>query len=122
MSRFSPNADDRPEVPNSDVLLAVVVAWAAVAKTVFDAGGPTRLRLDEAGLVIEDRESRIPVIILAPHRREVPGVLVADGEGSPLKGDGDSVQLVGGFAPDGDPPSPAFRQERSSCSTGSTNP
>ena len=87
-------------------------------RTVLDAGGPTRLashtgRLkggtqEEAGLVIEGGGSRIPVIILAPHQLEVAGALVADPQGNPLVRDGDRVQLVGGFVPDGDPRSPAF--------------
>lgn len=87
-------------------------------RTVLDTGGPTRLashtgrlrrgRQDEADLIIEDGGSRIPVMILAPHQLEVAGALVADAQGNPLVHDGDRVQLVGGFAPDGDPRSPAF--------------
>ena len=105
-------------MPVSDTFAAVVLVSSSVARTILDTGGPTRLashrgrlrrgRHGEAGLVIEDGESRIPVIILAPHQLETDAALVADAQGNPLVHDGDRVELVGGFVPDGDPRYPAF--------------
>src|ERR1700722_1079519 len=60
-------------------------------------------------LVIESESgSQTPVIVLAPHRINTEGALLADADGTLVAWEGDRVTLVGGFAPDADPRHPAF--------------
>jgi len=59
-----------------------------------------------------DSGTQVPVVVLAPHRINVDGALLADVDGTPVACEGDRVTVVGGFAPDDDPRSPAFLAAR----------
>jgi hypothetical protein len=88
-------------------------------RSVLQASGPSRLAKQSGilraappgsptALVIESGTEKIPVVVLAPHRIDVGGALLADVDGTPAAYEGDRVSLVGGLAAEGDPRHPAF--------------
>jgi len=79
-------------------------------RTVLTTSGPSRLarltgvlrRGSETPLVVQSGEREIPVVVLAVHTVLAGGpALLADGEGTPVVCEGDQVELVGGFHPEG---------------------
>ena len=68
-------------------------------------GSPTALAL-------ESGTKTYPVIVLAPHRINVSGALLADVDGTPVAWEGEHVILGGGLAPPDDHRYPAFLASR----------
>jgi hypothetical protein len=87
------------------------VASSSVARRkVLTRPGPTRLarvsgvirRGAEGSPVLEGDGSDIPIVITAAHTLLLEGeALLADANGTPVVWEGDRVELVGGFAPEG---------------------
>ncbi len=51
----------------------------------------------------------MPVVVLAPHRINVDGALLSDGDGTPVAYEGDPVTVVGGMGRGSDSGSPVFQ-------------
>ena len=92
-------------------------------RSVLQADGPSRLskrtgilRATSPGsptsLAIEAGTKTYPVIVLAPHRINVDGALLADVDGTPVAWEGEQVVLGGGLAPHDDRRYPAFLASR----------
>lgn len=87
-------------------------------RSVLKAAGPSRLALaagalwwatDGSGLAIESPSgTRTPVVILAPHKLNSGGALLAGADGTPLVREGQAIELVGGTAAPDDPRYPSF--------------
>lgn len=97
------------------------LGWAVMAgRTVLTRSGPSRLaritgvlgRGNDGSLVLDTAESRIPIVVIAPHAVLDGPALLANPEGSPVVFDGDRVELVGGFGPEGHPHHRAFFASR----------
>jgi hypothetical protein len=97
-------------------------------RSVLQAQGPSRLAKrtgilraaspdSPTALAIESGTNTIPVVILAQHRINVDGALLADADGTPVAWEGERVVLVGGLAPPDDRRYPAFLASRVSVLT-----